>query len=278
MTELYRWADLTGPELAALAAEDPVAVLPVAAIEQHGPHLPLDTDVVIGAGLIEAAGRGYPERSAPIIVLPVMSLGASLEHTGFAGTLSLSGEQAMAQLRAYGAGVAGAGIKRLVIFNSHGGNKAAIDMAALQLRHEHGLLVVKASYFRFAPPADTLAAAELAHGLHGGALETAMMLHLAPTRVRRDALADFPSYGAERAAAGATLGPEGDAGFAWRAEDLNPQGVTGNAASATAEQGERLVETFGQRLAQIWHETATFDLSRLGSEGQSFKPSANERK
>ena len=278
MSVLYRWADLTGPELAALAEADPVAVLPMAAIEQHGPHLPLDTDVVIGAGLIEAAGRGYPENRAPIIVLPAMTLGASLEHTGFAGTLSVSGEQAMAQLRAYGAGVAGAGIRRLVIFNSHGGNKAAIDMAALQLRHDHGLLVVKASYFRFAPPADTLAASELAHGLHGGALETAMMLHLAPARVRRDALADFPSYGAERAQAGATLGPEGDAGFAWRAEDLNPQGVTGNAASATAEQGERLVETFGQRLAQIWHETATFDLSRLGSEGQSFKPSANERK
>ena len=282
MGAIHRWADLTGPELADVAAGDPVAVWPLAAVEQHGAHLPLGTDTIIGEGLLAAACDTLRETPLPdardLLILPTLAPAASLEHSAYPGTLSLAAEQVIATLESVGADLARAGIRRLVLFNSHGGNKAAIDMAALQLRHDHGLLVVKASYFRFAPPADTLAASELAHGLHGGALETAMMLHLAPARVRRDALADFPSYGAERAAAGATLGPEGDAGFAWRAEDLNPQGVTGNAASATAEQGERLVETFGQRLAQIWHETATFDLSRLGSEGQSFKTSADQRK
>tara|TARA_B100002052_G_scaffold236463_1_gene219912 strand:- start:2324 stop:3112 length:789 start_codon:yes stop_codon:yes gene_type:complete len=258
---------MTGPELARLAADDPVAVLPMAAIEQHGPHLPLDTDVRIGSGLIEAAGQAYDangQARAPIVVLPTVAVGASLEHTSFAGTLSLSAEQAIAQVVACGEGLARAGIRRLVIFNSHGGNKAVIDLAALRLRADHDLLVIKASYFRFAPPADTLAADELAHGLHGGALETAMMLHLAPATVRVRHLRDFESLGAARAAAGATVGPEGDAGFAWFAEDLNPSGVTGDAASATAAQGARLIEAFGARLATIWAEAAAFDLSSLG--------------
>lgn len=266
MTRIQSWSALTGPELATIAARDPVALLPVAAIEQHGPHLPLATDVTIGDGIVRAAGQclARDDESLDLLILPTLAVGASLEHTRFAGTLSLSAEQAIAQIRAVGAGVAAAGIRRLVLFNSHGGNKAVLDLAALQLRAEYGLLVVKASYFRFTPPAGALAADELAHGLHGGALETSMMLHLAPEAVRRDALADHPSLGARRARAGATLGPEGDAGFAWMAEDLHPAGVTGNAAAADAETGSRLVGTFAARLAEILAETARFDLRELG--------------
>lgn len=267
MNDILHWGQLTGEAVADLARRDAVALLPMAAVEQHGPHLPLNTDVVIGEGIVAAAGERYGRESptAPLVILPTMSLGASLEHTGYAGTLSLSAEQTMAQLRAVGEGVARAGIRRLLVFNSHGGNKAALDMAALQLRSDHGLLVVKASYFRFAPPRQALPAAELAHGLHGGALETAMMLHLAPARVCRDRLAEHRSLGAERADAGLTLGPEGEAGFAWRAEDLHPSGVTGNAALADARTGQRLVAHFAARLAVLIEETAGFDLSRLGT-------------
>ncbi|MGN8199410.1 creatininase family protein [Salinisphaera sp. RV14] len=266
MRRIQSWSALTGPELAAIATQDPVALLPVAAIEQHGPHLPLATDVTIGEGLVDAAIARLECNAAPLdlLILPTLSVGASLEHAGFAGTLSLSAEQAIAQIRAVGASVARAGMRRLVLFNSHGGNKAVLDLAALQLRADYGLLVVKANYFRFAPPSGALAAEELAHGLHGGALETSMMLHLAPGTVRREALADHPSLGARRARAGATLGPEGDAGFAWMAADLNPAGVTGNAAAADAATGARLVEAFGARLAEIVAETATFDLDALG--------------
>ncbi|MES1937232.1 creatininase [Salinisphaera hydrothermalis C27AD] len=269
MTEIEHWSALTGPELASIAARDPVALLPVAAVEQHGPHLPLNTDGVIGDGIVTAAGQCLRDRgeALELLILPAMTVGASLEHTGFAGTVSLTAEQAIAQIHAIGAGVAAAGIRRLVLFNSHGGNKAVLDLAALRLRADFGLLVVKANYFRFAPPADALPAEELAHGLHGGALETSMMLHLAPAAVRRDALADHESLGALRARAGATLGPEGDAGFAWMAEDLNPAGVTGNAAAADAETGARLVEAFGVRLAEIIVETACFDLREFGGGG-----------
>lgn len=271
MTRIAHWSALTGPELATIAARDPVALLPVAAIEQHGPHLPLATDVIIGNGIIEAAERRLAAAPAALdlVVMPGLTLGASLEHSHFPGTLTLSADQAIAQTHAAGAAVAAAGIRRLVIFNSHGGNKAVVDLAALQLRAAFDLLVVKANYFRFATPADALGADELAHGLHGGALETAMMLHLAPDAVRVDALADYDALGAKRARAGATLGPEGDAGFAWMAEDLHPAGVAGNAAVADAATGQRLVAGFAARLAEIVIETAGFDLSTLGVDGTS---------
>ncbi|RJS92758.1 creatininase family protein, partial [Salinisphaera sp. Q1T1-3] len=159
-----------------------------------------------------------------------------------------------------------AGLRRLVVFNSHGGNKAAIDSAALALRMTHDLFVIKANYFRFVPPDDALAADELRHGLHGGALETAMMQHLAPHLVRQDRLADHDSLGAALAREGAVVGPEGEAAFAWRAEDLTPAGVAGNATAGDGALGTRLVSHFGARLAGILAEAGSFDLSRLGRE------------
>ncbi|MGD9871960.1 MAG: creatininase family protein, partial [Thauera sp.] len=215
------WQDLTPRQIGALAAAGGVAVLPLAAIEQHGEHLPLSTDLDIGLGLLEAA---LPKLRAglPVCVLPPVAVGLSLEHCAFAGTLSLSPETALATVVELGDSVARAGFRRLVLFNSHGGNKAVLDLAALKLRVAHHMLVVRANYFRFAPPPDALPADELRHGLHGGALETAMMLHLAPHKVRRAAIDDFASIGREMAARGCVLGPEGEAGFAWMAQDLNP--------------------------------------------------------
>ena len=259
---LHQWQNLTSTELAGLVDETTVAVLPLAAIEQHGAHLPLSTDLDIGLGLL-AAAAGQLESTRSVIVLPPLALGSSLEHTDFAGTLSLMPETAMAVIEALGEAVHRAGIQRLVLFNSHGGNKAVIDLAALKLRAAHGMLVVKANYFRFAPPEQALPAEELRHGLHGGALETAMMLHLAPHKVRRDHLADAVSEGRLREQAGSTLGPEGDAGYAWMAQDLHPSGVTGNATLADADTGQRLVEHFGARLARVIEEAGRFDLTTL---------------
>jgi len=260
-----RWADLSAPELADLAGPAAVAVLPVAAIEQHGAHLPLATDVIIGEGLLAAALAGRRDDGLPVLVLPTMAIGSSLEHTGFTGTLSVSAEMAIAMIESVGESLARAGFRRLLIFNSHGGNKAVVDIAALKLRAKHALFVVKANYFRFAPPPDALPAQELAHGLHGGALETALMLHFAPDAVRKAYLSDAVSTGQLMAEAGARLGPEGDAGFAWMAEDLNARGVTGNARLATPELGARLCSHFATRLNEIIDETAAFDLACLGS-------------
>ena len=259
------WQDKTPQDIARIAAAGGVAVLPLAAIEQHGEHLPLSTDLDIALGLLDAAlPQLRPE--LPICVLPALAVGLSLEHSAFAGTLSLSPETALAVVAELGECVAAAGFRRLVLFNSHGGNKAVVDLAALKLRAAHRMLVVRANYFRFTPPADVLPAAELRHGLHGGALETAMMLHLAPTKVRIEQVADFDALGQRMAAAGTLLGPEGEAGFAWMAQDLNPSGATGNARLANAEMGARLVTHFGQQLARLLHEAYDFDLSCLRDE------------
>ncbi|MHB1375473.1 MAG: creatininase family protein, partial [Thauera sp.] len=150
-----------------------------------------------------------------------------------------------------------------VLFNSHGGNKALVDLAALKLRAERRMLVVRANYFRFAPPADVLPADELRHGLHGGALETAMMLHLSPGKVRSERIGHFESLGHRMAAAGQFLGPEGEAGFAWMAQDLNACGAAGDSRLATPALGARLVGHFAGQLARLIEEAHAFDLARL---------------
>ncbi|MCK2044645.1 creatininase family protein [Chromohalobacter salexigens] len=260
------WASLSSPELARHVGPESVALLPLGAIEQHGAHLPLSTDVDIADGLV-AAARTRVARDLELLVLPTVAVGASMEHGDFAGTLSLTPEIAIAHLVEIGASVARAGVRRLVLFNSHGGNKAVVDLAALKLRERHGLLVVKANYFRFAPPDDALPAEELRHGLHGGALETAMMMHLAPHKVRQAELDEAVSLGAHQERAGRTLLPEGDAGFAWMAQDLHPSGVVGNATLATPILGKRLVAHFAGRLANVIEEARCFDLAQLREHG-----------
>ncbi|TAH50542.1 MAG: creatininase family protein [Betaproteobacteria bacterium] len=264
------WQDLTPRQVARLAVEDAVAVLPLAAIEQHGEHLPLSTDLDIGLGLLRAAAP-ILRPDMPLCVLPPLAVGTSLEHSAFPGTLSLTPETALAAVVEVGNSVARAGIRRLVLFNSHGGNKAVVDLAALKLRVGHRMLVVRANYFRFAPPTDAIPAAELLHGLHGGALETSMMLHLAPHKVRAGAIGDFHSLGQGMALAGRLLGPEGEAGFAWMAQDLNPGGATGNATLADAALGARLVAHYAAALAQVIEDARDFDLSTLAGHGPHWE-------
>ncbi|MGJ7458882.1 creatininase family protein [Halomonas sp. RA08-2] len=271
-----RWQELTTPELAELP-EECVAVMVLGAIEQHGAHLPLSTDLDIGEGLLAAALETLP-LGFPLVQLPSMAVGASDEHLSFPGTLSLSPELAIATLEAHGDAVARAGFHRLVWLNSHGGNKAVMDLAALKLRRRHGLLVVKAHYTRMPLPEGlekaTLPAEELRHGLHGGALETALMRHLAPEKVRLEHLAHSISRGEAMAEEGQLLGPEGEAAFAWLAEDLHRQGVVGNAHLGSAELGRRLAAHYARRIARILSETRAMRLERIsgGPEGLSGGP------
>ena len=257
------WGALSPAEAVQAARRDPVVILPLAATEQHGPHLPPSTDCDIGAGLLAAALRLLPS-DTPVWTLAPVTVGASLEHARFPGTSSVSTEQLTRTIIAEGAELAGAGVRRLVLSNSHGGNRAAMDAAALTLRAQHDQLVVKASWPRFPRPVDVdLPEAEWRHGLHGGAIETAMMLHLRPDLVRRDAIADFPSLGDELERTLKHLRPEGAASFAWLAGDLNPHGVVGDARLATPELGERLVAHYGRILAEVVVDAAAFPIERL---------------
>lgn len=257
-----RWQDLTAGDVPDRVARDPVVILPLAAVEQHGPHLPLSTDLVIAEGILRAAFRALSD-DIPALALPVQPVGTSAEHEGFAGTLSLDSRTLEGIVGDLGASLARAGVRRLVVSNSHGGNRAAVDTAGLSLRRAHGMLVVKAHYFRFERPAGVeLPEREWRHGLHGGAIETAMMLHLRPELVREGEIRRFPSLGEELEG---RVGPEGEAAFSWSADDLSPEGVAGDATLADAQMGARLVDHYGSCLADVVRGAHRFPLERLGA-------------
>ncbi len=247
------WQDLATTDFARVHPARSIALLPVAAIEQHGPHLPLATDALINQAVVARALQQLPP-SASVLVLPALNIGDSLEHTAFPGTLSADLESLLGLWLAVGRAVARAGVKKLVIFNSHGGQRAHVDLAALRLRVAHGLLVVRAHSFSFGVPPGLFEADELAHGLHGGAVETSLILHLRPDLVRRHALTDFPSLGATLARRGGWLGAEKPVGLGWMTQDLNPHGACGNAAAANAEHGALLLDHLAQRLVDLLAE------------------------
>lgn len=257
------WDALTTTEVASLADDDAVVVLPLAATEQHGPHLPLSTDLDIAMGLCRRAFEVLPS-GYPVRLLPPMAVGASEEHRDLPGTLSIDAELMERMIRRRGSDVARSGIRRLVLFNSHGGNRSAMESAGLALRRSERMLVVKADYFRFPRPDDPgLTDEELRRGIHGGAVETAMMLHLRPERVRVERIADFPSLDAELEAHLERLTAGGSMAFSWLARDLHDSGAVGDARAATAELGKRLVTHYGDILADLVRDARDFPLERL---------------
>ena len=249
------WQDLTTTDLARVDPLRTIALLPVSATEQHGPHLPLSTDAVINEGIVRAALGRLPSE-ASVLVLPALPIGDSLEHTAFPGTLAADLDALLSLWLAVGRGVARAGVRKLVIFNSHGGQRALVDQAALRLRVRHAMLVVRAHSFALGMPDGLFDVDELAHGLHGGAVETSLMLHLRPDLVRREALADFASAGAAMAARGGLLGIEKPVGIGWMAQDLHPAGACGSATQASAAKGAALLDHAASRLVQLLGEVA----------------------
>ena len=258
------WQSMTTTEAQRLGASDPVAILPVAAIEQHGPHLPLSTDLDIGLGLLENAFRYLPS-DFPAWLLPAQAIGSSAEHLSFPGTLSLDESLLGGVIVAVGGAVARCGVRRLLISNSHGGNRQVINAAGLTLRRESGMLVVKSHYVLFPRPTGVdLPDPEWRHGLHGGAVETAMMLHLRPDLVRAAQVDDFPPLGdlLERTLRHVSTDEEGPS-VSWLAEDLNRVGAAGNATLGTAAMGERLLDGYGRVLADVIRDTKEFPIDRL---------------
>ncbi len=150
-------------------------MLPLAATEQHGPHLPLETDVMIGEAYLARVRELLPA-ALPVTFLPLQPVGISTEHIDYPGTLTLPTEVALKEWMALGESVARAGISKLVMVTSHGGNSAAMSLVAQDLRAQHRMLVVTTSWFRFGVPDGLFSEEELRHGIHGGAVETSIML------------------------------------------------------------------------------------------------------
>lgn len=259
------WGHLTTVEVASLDPSRAIAILPVGAIEQHGPHLPLATDILISEGILVAAA----ERVAPdidLIQLPSQSIGLSPEHMSFAGTLTHEAETLLAAWTEIGLSVAAAGLRKLIILNSHGGQPQIVDLATQRLRTEASMLAVRANSFRFDLPPDLISEDEQAFGLHGGQIETALMLALHPDLVRQDKIANFQNKAADRARMAQRLGLSGAGGYAWNAEDLNLSGATGNASRATTEQGTALLSAYATQLAELIVDVADWPLA----EGEIF--------
>ena len=257
-----RWAELRTDEFAALDPARAIAVLPVAAIEQHGPHLPLVVDACINAGILDAA-LALLRDDAEVLTLPPQNIGKSEEHLGFAGTLSLPADRLIAQWNDIGDGVARAGLRKILIFNSHGGNPPVMDIVARDLRVRYAMLAVCANWDDLVDLGEWFDLAELRHGIHGGAVETSIMLHLRPDLVDMTKAEAFASLSQTMEADFKRLSPVGRPSFAWATQDLNPSGAVGNAAAADAGLGAEIVASAARGLAELLDEMARFDLALL---------------
>ncbi|MDI9334421.1 MAG: creatininase family protein [Cytophagales bacterium] len=272
------WSDLTTKQFADLAASPDVArlvaVLPVAATEQHGPHLPLNVDSLLVDGVIKAAlphmgwgkaGEPAAADAVPALFLPTQKISLSTEHLGFAGTLTLSPQTVMALWMEIGASVARTGIKKLVLLNSHGGNVGLMDVVARELRTAHNLIVYHTSWYNLplGDAANLFSADEHRFGVHAGDIETSMMLALRPDLVDMTLAKNFHSTSQDRAKTYPVLGNGKSAKLGWQMQDYNASGAAGNAAQATADKGRALLKSAGLQLAKLLAEVSDLPLSTI---------------
>lgn len=263
------WADLCTRDFAQLDPARTIAVLPVAATEQHGPHLPLSVDTVLADGIV-AASLPHLAPELSVLFLPTQAVGLSPEHARFPGTLTLKTETVLRLWTDIGESVAAAGVRKLLLFNSHGGQVSVLDLVARDLRARLNLLVYSCSWFNL-PLHDAsgqdlnalFSAEEHRFGIHGGEIETSMMLALAPQRVQMDQARHFASTAQARAQQFPILGNGRSAKLGWQTQDYHPAGAVGHAAAATAAKGEALVQAAGRALAQLLAELDRLPLSTL---------------
>jgi creatinine amidohydrolase len=258
------WWDHSTRVFAGLDMSQVVAVQPVGAVEQHGPHLPVRVDAAINAGIVERAVALMTD-DLPALVLPMMPVGKSDEHAAFPGTLTLSYETLARVWFELGESVHHAGCRKIIFFNSHGGQPQIAQIVCRELRVKLGMLAVDCMWSRTIDKSDLFAASELKHGIHGGEVETSIMLHLHPNLVDMGNAENFAPLSLEMEREGSLLTPEGLVGFGWQAQDLEPSGACGDAASADATRGAILLERAAAALVRLIREVAQFPLERLGA-------------
>jgi creatinine amidohydrolase len=259
------WADLGTRDFAGLDPATTVAVLPLGATEQHGPHLPLGVDHVLVDGVISACLPRLPE-NLPVLFLPTQAVGYSPEHSRFAGTLTLAPATVIASWIEIGECVALAGVKKLLLLNSHGGQVSLLDIVARELRTHFDLLVYSCSWWNL-PLGDAVtglfSAEEHRFGVHAGEIETSMMLALRAQNVDMSHASHFKSTSQDRALRYPILGNGTSAKLGWQMQDYNAEGAAGNAAAATAEKGRAVLEAAGTQLALLLQELSSLPLATL---------------
>jgi len=256
------WLDMTWQDIAGAKTEGWIAVLPLAAVEQHGPHLPLGVDSYIADAYLERARDTVPD-DLPVTFLPIQRIGVSTEHLAYPGTLTVSAQTAIAAWTELGNSVARAGVRKLVLVTSHGGNVAAMELVARDLRARFGMLAVTVGWHRFGYPADAFSPEEKKHGIHAGDIETSLMLAAKPDTVQMEKAARATPASVAMAQEFKWLGAYRPAGFAWMTQDLNPTGAIGDATLAKADKGTAALAQGAKAFVELLGEIDRFDLSRL---------------
>jgi creatinine amidohydrolase len=256
------WMEMTWQDVAGAETGRWIAVLPLAAVEQHGPHLPLGVDTFIAEAYLRRVRALLPE-DLPVTFLPVQRIGISAEHLSYPGTLTLSAGTAIAAWTELAESLARAGLRKLVLVTSHGGNVAAMELVARDLRVRLGMLAVTIGWHRFGYPDGVFTDEEKKHGIHGGDIETSLMLAALPDTVRMEKAPNATPATLAMAKEFKWLGAYRPAGFAWMTQDLHPSGAVGDATRASAAKGEAALAQGAKAFVELLHEVDRFDLSRL---------------
>jgi creatinine amidohydrolase len=256
------WMEMTWQEIAGAQTTRWIAVLPLAAVEQHGPHLPLGVDTFIAEAYLQRVRSVLPEH-LPVTFLPVQGVGVSAEHLSYPGTLTFSPTTAIAAWTEIGESLARAGLRKLVLITSHGGNVAVMELLARDLRVRFGMLAVTVGWHRFGYPDGTFSGEEKKHGIHGGDIETSLMLAAMSDTVRMDKASHAKPATVDMGREFKWLGAYRPAGFAWMTQDLHPSGAVGDATQATAEKGEAALAHGADAFIELLREVDRFDLARL---------------
>jgi creatinine amidohydrolase len=253
------WTDFPAPEYDNIDPMETIAVLPIAAVEQHGPHLPVGVDSILNRGCIDMLIERAPS-DLDLRILPVQEVGKSNEHVWARGTVTHTAHTLLDAWFELGQSVSRAGVKKLVFINSHGGNESLMDIVGRELRVRENMVVVKTGWTRFPPPEGMLSEIEKRHGIHAGDLETSLMLHFRPDLVQMDKAEDFRSIAARDEQEFRHLRPTGTHAYSWIASDLNPAGAVGNARAATAERGKLIAEAEVEGMLELLQEVRRFRL------------------
>ena len=255
-----RLAWRTSPEVESIARSDALVVQPIASVEQHGAHLPCYTDSLVADGLVSRAVAMTPA-DVNVWTLPVIAYGKSNEHLGFPGTISLSAETLIAVCRDVGRSVARSGFRKLAFVNGHGGQPHLLEMVARDIREETGLMVFPLFPYRLGVPEGVVSSPkEEALGIHGGELETSLVLALDPGAVHMDRAESGGDRVTKLYGNLKYLSLEGALPTAWLTRDLSENGVIGDPTNASVERGERLLAHLAEGLSGVFAEICEFEL------------------
>ena len=262
MTRSVFLAELSWPDVERRIHDKTPVLLPIGATEQHGPHLPLGVDSFIAEAYLAHVRNVLPD-ALPVTFLPIQRVGVSVEHLAYPGTLTLSATTAIAAWTEIGESLARAGLRKLVLVTSHGGNVAVMELVARDLRARLGMLVVTVGWQRFGYPENIFSGEEKKHGIHGGDVETSLMLAGTPGAVRMEAAHNATPATVAMAREFKWLGAYRPAGFAWMTQDLNASGAVGDGTLASAAKGEAALAHGAQAFVELLREVDGFDLKRL---------------